>query len=257
MSSRFTHSAYRLVLSATVVGGLAAGWMGPNDAQAQAQSQGQPRAQAATAGQTASKPATAPADFWIDIANDRAANVKKFLAKGVSPNAVNGNSNSPLLEAIKVEAWDTYAVLMADKRIDLNQRNLLGESPLMYLAIKNDLARTKAMIDRGAEVNQPGWTALHYAATAGADDIVRLLIEKYAYIDAESPDKSTALMMAVRYGHESTVKLLLDESADGYARNEAGKNAVDIGNETGNQRIAQYVVERLNEEKRRKVASGR
>lgn len=255
MSSRFRSVARRRALSCATVGALALGMLMPMTGYPQTQ----PNPQAGATGQQgqSTKPATAPVDFWIDIANDRAVNVKKYLSKGVSPNAVNGNSNSPLLEAIKVDAWDTYAVLMADKRIDLNQRNLLGESPLMYLAIKNDLARTKAMIDRGAEVNQPGWTPLHYAATVGADDIVRLLIEKYAYIDAESPDKSTPLMMAVRYGHESTVKLLLDESADGYARNEAGKNAADIGNETGNQRIAQYIVERLNEEKRRKAASGR
>lgn len=247
MSSYFSSKLARRMALNVLAMGLASGMALPSLAQTAA---------AAVATSTA-KPATAPADFWIDIANDRAANVKRFLDKGVSPNAVNGNSNTPLLEAIKVEAWKTYDVLMADKRIDLNQRNLLGESPLMYLAIKADLPRAKAMIAKGAEVNQPGWTALHYAATVGADDMVRLLIEQYAYIDAESPDKSTALMMAMRYGKESTVKLLLDESADGYARNEAGKNAADIGNETGNGKLSQYLVERLNDEKRRKAASGR
>jgi ankyrin repeat protein len=211
----------------------------------------------AASGAHAQAPATAPDDFWIAIANDRASEVKQFLARGVSPNAVNGVSNTPLLEAIKADSWKTYDVLLADKRIDLNVRNALGESPLMYVAIKGDAARAKALIAKGAEVNQPGWTALHYAATAGADDVVRLLIENYAYIDAESPDKTTPLMMAVRYDKVSTVNLLLDEGADGYAKNAAGKNAVDVGRDARNVALADAVAKRLNEEKQRKAAAGR
>lgn len=207
--------------------------------------------------QASTAPATAPNDFWIAVANDRASEVKQLLARGVSPNAVNAVSNTPLLEAIKVDGWTTYDALLADKRTDVNVRNALGESPLMYLAIKGDVARAKALIARGAEVNQPGWTALHYAATAGADDVVRLLIENYAYIDAESPDKTTPLMMAVRYDKPSTVKLLLDEGADGYARNAAGKNAVDIGREAKNTVLADALVERLNADKRRKEGMAR
>ena len=211
----------------------------------------------AASGAHAQAPATAPHDFWIAIANDRASEVKQYLARGVSPNAVNGISNTPLLEAIKVDSWKTYDVLLADKRTDVNERNKLGESPLMYLALKGDTARAKALIARDAEVNQPGWTALHYAATVGADDVVRLLLENYAYIDAESPDQTTPLMMAMRYGKSSTVMLLLDESADGYAKNADGKNAVDIGRETNNAMLVDAMAKRLNEEKQRKAAAGR
>ncbi|WP_160142217.1 ankyrin repeat domain-containing protein [Pigmentiphaga humi] len=192
-------------------------------------------------------------DFWVDLRNDRAKSVKSLLVRGIDPNAPNAASNPPLVEAIKEQAWEVYDVLLADPRIDVNRKNLLGETPLMYLAILGETARMEKLIERGAEVNQPGWTALHYAATMGHNDAVSLLIEHHAYIDAESPDQTTPLMMAMRYDRGPTVKLLLDEGADGYARNAQGKNAADVGREAGNTVLANDLVERLNLERQRRM----
>lgn len=192
-------------------------------------------------------------EFWIAIRNDRAATIKTLLQQGLDPNMVNELSNTALLEAIKEQSWSVYDALLADKRIDVNRRNRLGESPLMYLAILGETARMQALIDMGAEVNQPGWTALHYAATKGNDDAVRLLLDRYAYIDAESPGKMTPLMMAMRYNHASTAKLLLDEGADGYVRNAEGKNAADVARDAGNTQLANDLVERLNYERQRRM----
>jgi len=196
--------------------------------------------------------AGAEEDFWAAVRNDRASSVKSLLARGLDPNMPNNISNTPLLEAVKEASWEVYDVLLADKRIDVNRPNRLHETPLMYLAIRGEAARMEALIGRGAEVNQPGWTALHYAASRGNDDAVRVLIEHYAYIDAESPGKMTPLMMAMRYNHVSTVKLLLDEGADGYVRNDEGKNAAEVARDAGNTILANNLVERLNEDRRRR-----
>ena len=56
--------------------------------------------------------------------------------------------------------------------------------PLMLAAITNQLDWAKKLIERGADVNQKGWTPLHYAATKGNIEIMRLLIENHAYLDA-------------------------------------------------------------------------
>jgi hypothetical protein len=60
------------------------------------------------------------------------------------------------------------------------------------------------MLKRGAQVNQKGWTALHYAA-AGSVEIGTILLDKYAYIDAEAPSGMTPLMLAAREGQEEVV----------------------------------------------------
>jgi len=59
-------------------------------------------------------------------------------------------------------------------------------------------------------------------------DVVRLLLEHHAYIDAESPNKTTPLMMAARYGLPQVVSLLLEEGADPTLRNEQGLTALDF-----------------------------
>jgi uncharacterized protein len=77
-------------------------------------------------------------------------------------------------------------------------------------------------------VNKTGWTPLHYAATAGHVQLISMLLAKYAYIDAESPNKTTPLMMAAHYGTAGAVKLLLEEGADPSLKNDLGLTAIDF-----------------------------
>ena len=85
---------------------------------------------------------------------------------------------------------------------------------MMMAALNGDLDFVNLLIAKDAEVNKKGWAPLHYAATNGHDDIVKVLLDHSAYIDAGSPNGTTPLMMAARGGHVSTVKLLLDNGAD-------------------------------------------
>jgi hypothetical protein len=57
---------------------------------------------------------------------------------------------------------------------------------------------------------------------------MKLLLEKYAYIDAESPNQTTPLMMAAMYGTFESVRLLVDAGADVLLKNEQGLTALDF-----------------------------
>ena len=90
----------------------------------------------------------------------------------------------------------------------------------------------------GAEsaINRPGWTALHYVASATyeqAPDMIALLLDNYAYIDAESPNGTTAIMMAARYGTFASVQLLLEADADASLKNQQGLIALDFAKAGG------------------------
>jgi ankyrin repeat protein len=98
----------------------------------------------------------------------------------------------------------------------------------MLAALNGDMDMVQLLISKDAEVNKKGWAPLHYAAANGHDDIVKLLLDHSAYVDAGSPNGTTPLMMAARGGHISTVKLLLDNGADLNVKNQIGMNALDF-----------------------------
>jgi len=73
-------------------------------------------------------------------------------------------------------------------------------------------------ITRGVDVNStaaagdfyfyPLYTPLHFAAINGSKEIVELLIEKGALIDARSDDGETPLLLAGYYGYKDYSRLI-------------------------------------------------
>ena len=99
----------------------------------------------------------------------------------------------------------------------------------------------KVLIARGADVNREGWTPLHYAATKGHREMMRLLLENDAYIDSESGNGTTPLMMAAFSKSPLAVKLLLEEGADPTLVNNGNASALDIATSKDHQQGAFYI----------------
>ena len=167
-------------------------------------------------------------DFFIAIKNDDVRLVSQLLHRGFDVNTLNPEAEHGLLLAIREPSPKVALLLLGTEKIDVNPRNRSGETPLMLASIKGQTALAKQLIDKGADVNQPGWAPLHYASTYGHLELMNLLLEHHAYIDAASPNESTPLMMAAMYGTASAVKLLLEAGADPMLRNAQGLTAFDF-----------------------------
>ncbi len=167
-------------------------------------------------------------DFFSAIKRDDASAVQNLLARGFDPNTRDPKNLHGLFLALREPSPKVAQMLVKAPKIDLNPITDDGETPLMMAVFKGQIELVVAMIDKGADVNKPGWTPLHYAATSGSVQLVKLLLENYAYIDAESPNKTTPLMMAAHYGTSGAVKLLLEEGADVSLKNDLGLTAIDF-----------------------------
>lgn len=77
-------------------------------------------------------------------------------------------------------------------------------------------------MDMESTVEEGTWTPLHQAARAGDVDMLRLLIEAGADIEARAPGGATALHHAAYFGHPEVVRELLACGADHKAVDEAG-----------------------------------
>jgi len=153
-------------------------------------------------------------DFFVAIKRDNAVTISDLLQRGFDPNTPSPQGVHGLILAIQEPSFRVIHQLIAWPATRVETRNTADESPLMLAALKGYLEVCQKLVARDADVNKTGWTPLHYAATGGHVEIVRLLLENHAYLDAESPNGSTPLMMAAMYGNAATVKLLLESGAD-------------------------------------------
>ncbi len=180
-------------------------------------------------------------DFFRAIDNDQDYEVQRLLKRGFDPNTPNEKGVPGLMVALQAPAPKTALLLAKHPNTKVEFANQLGETPLMLAAINNQLELAKVLIARGADVNREGWTPLHYAATKGHREMMRLLLENDAYIDSESANGTTPLMMAAFSTSPLAVKLLLEEGADPTLINHGNASALDIAVNKDHEQSAFYI----------------
>jgi ankyrin repeat protein len=169
-------------------------------------------------------------DFFIAIKQDDSRTITALLNRGFDPETPDPKGMTGLFLALREGSLKAAQALVDWPKTKAETRTADDESPLMMAALKGNLEIAKKLVERDADINKTGWTPLHYAATGGHLAIIELLLEKHAYIDAESPNGSTPLMMAAHYGTPAAVKLLLESGADPTLKNQLGLTAIDFAN---------------------------
>ena len=117
-------------------------------------------------------------EFFRAIRQDNDAAVRSLLARGFNPNTKDEKGTPGLVVALQEGALRVASLLIDSPRLVPETRNAADESPLMRAALKGHAELARRLIARDADVNKPGWTPLHYAATGGHLDIMRLLLEE-------------------------------------------------------------------------------
>jgi ankyrin repeat protein len=181
-------------------------------------------------------------DFFIAIKRDDAAAVEALLKRGFDPNTVDPQGTDPLYLALREGSVHVAKTLVDWPKTRIETRTPEDESPLMMACLRGQADLARQLIARGADVNKTGWTPLHYAATGGHVAIIQMLLEENAYIDADSPNGTTALKKAALYGSPATVKLLLESGADPTVTNQLKLSALDFANR-GNRKDAAEMIE--------------
>ena len=180
-------------------------------------------------------------DFFKAIVFDQVPVVGNLIYRGMDPNTPTEKGEPALVFAVRSGAPKTVAFLLKQPGIQLDAINTADETALMLAANANDLASANLLIEAGASVNRPNWTPLHYAASKGHTEMMRLLIDNDAYIDSESPNGTTPLMMAAYYATPKAVKLMLEEGADPTLQNKDGQTALDMALSKDKKLSAQYI----------------
>lgn len=182
--------------------------------------------------------ADASVDFFRAVNIDDSRTINRLLAGGFNPNSVNTRGDPALVQAVRDEAPKVIAALLAQPGLKVDATTPANETALMMAALGGKLEWAQQMIERGAQVNRTGWTPLHYAASGPEPKLLALLLDKGADINAPSPNRTTPLMMAARYGATEGAQLLLSRGADVALRNDLGLSAVDFARTAGRDSLA-------------------
>lgn len=177
-------------------------------------------------------------DFFraVNVDNDRT--VRELLKAGFDPNTRNPQGQVGLFLALREESLKAAAALIEHPAIVIDATSPADETPLMMACLRGNTAFAMRLLERGAALNRPGWTALHYAASGPQTPLVALLLDRGADIDAQSPTRMTALMLAARYGPHETAELLLKRGADTKLRDDRQRSAADLARGAGRERLA-------------------
>ena len=143
--------------------------------------------------------------------------VEFLLEHGADTNAMTMMSETPLHWAATLGQSKVIESLIRAGGDANSATQLTKERPLHFASRLNCREALQILLgfaDVKAQSSE-GWTALHYAAAYGHQEIVEILVSRGAEIDAETfSSGTTPLVLASKYGHESVTSTLLSSLLD-------------------------------------------
>jgi ankyrin repeat protein len=164
--------------------------------------------------------------------------VKELIAAGAKVDEKDNEGNTVLMDAARNPDADILRHLIK-AGAPLNRKNDAGESAVSIAVHAESAENLKVLIDAGATVNLAQRDlddALLSAARSGSLSTVKLLLKLGARATAKDDD-TTVLMLAAESGTPEMIKLLIDEGADLDAVNNAGWTAMMHANAVENVRV--------------------
>lgn len=155
--------------------------------------------------------------------------IRRLIRQGADVNTRSASGEAALhwLASSERPGWVADAL---DRGAKINQPTRDGSTPLMR-AVTSDLATTRLLIQRGADVNardDAGKTQLHWAAASGYRDprVLRLLLDHGADPKAVDRFGETTVYIAAIIGSEACIETLLAAGADPNAHNPLAEGAL-------------------------------
>ncbi|KAJ7287134.1 ankyrin repeat-containing domain protein [Mycena rebaudengoi] len=129
----------------------------------------------------------------------------------------------------------------------LVQEGPIDDKPLIAASYYGYMDIVHLLIEKGANVNAQGGeygNALQAASSSGHESIVHLLIEKGENVNAQGGSFGNALQAASSSGHESIVHLLIEKGANVNAQGGRFGNALQAASYGGHESIVHLLIEK-------------
>ena len=156
---------------------------------------------------------------WAAMAGNPAG-ISNLLALGADPSAQNYDGETPLHAAASIHLQTSVQccrALIAAGASPNTQENSRSETPLHRAAAENNADIITVLLEAGANINardEDSYTPLHTAVMAGAINVIRTLLRGKADPNATTSDGETALQIADSLGNKEVHALLVSAGAN-------------------------------------------
>jgi ankyrin repeat protein len=173
----------------------------------------------------------------VDAArNQDQSKVRALLNRKADVNVRSADGSTALLWAAHWNDVST-ADLLIRVGANANTSNDFGMTPLSRACTNGSAALVELLLEAGANPNTPiatGETPLMTCASSGSVEAVRMLIGRGAQVDAKEPSENQdALMWAAAERHPDVVRLLIEGGADLQAHTKKGFTALHFAAREG------------------------
>ncbi|KAJ5712190.1 hypothetical protein N7493_008658 [Penicillium malachiteum] len=159
--------------------------------------------------------------------------------------------NPPSMTALHLASFNGHEreveFLLSLGENDINSRDDRGTYPVILASLNGYVNVVQLLVEKGAEINAQGGfygNALQAASSEGHDKVVQLLVEKGAEINAQGGRYGNALQAASYRGHDKVVQLLVEKGAEINAQDEGYGNALQAASSEGHDKVVQLLVEK-------------
>ena len=172
---------------------------------------------------------------------------KVLIDAGADIEAKDEEGCSPLLVASKAGALDTMKMLLkagADVNVTYTQDNV-GHTCLTLAAFHRHIETVRYLVGLPeVDVNQAGddWTALHWAGQEDFPDVVEVLIDAGADVEANDENGRSPLLLASKDGSLDTVRMLVKTGADASATDNKGATCLSLAAYFGHTETVRYLL---------------
>jgi uncharacterized protein len=176
--------------------------------------------------------------LMLAATNGSATMIDALLKAGANPNEASPEGETVLMTAARAGNHKAVSVLIEAGASVNATESWRGETALMWAAAENHAGAVKLLIEHGAAKDaasrtlkfpnvrynlathatlpppQGGFTALLFAARQGALDAAKALADAGADLNAQDPDGTPALTVAIVNGHHDVAQMLIERGAN-------------------------------------------
>ncbi|KAF5599967.1 ankyrin repeat domain-containing protein [Fusarium pseudoanthophilum] len=126
-------------------------------------------------------------------------------------------SMTPFVFAVCSGLTDTVAHIIREGSFDMEDRSFGNSTPLFWACFVESQDIVELLVDNGADINarcRQGQVPLHISVEDGGDGIAKHLISKGADVSVVDDERQTPLNLASMSGNTEVVRQLIDSGAD-------------------------------------------